>query len=773
MNNNLEHIFHAQLIEIAYRHLKVSSIAILVGGLILSFLLYPYEEHKLLLLVWVSLVVLVSLFRFKMAFDYQNHIEKYTVGEWEKNFLRALYVSSFLWAVAPFLFFVENDYMVQAMILIVYSSISAGGMSALSSFLKAQRIFLFLLVLPVVFMLFYQATMMHFFLGILVSFYLVVLLTVGKKFYQNYKDILHMKMMYEEEKEKFSASNERFEILFKSAPVGFFFYDKDLIIREVNQKFVEFLEAPKEYLVGLDLKKIPDQRIVPSLQAAIDNVNGVYEGKHKTQYKQKDMYIYMQTSPLRDTSGNVIGAIGIINDITDKMLALKQIEHQAMYDALTNIPNRLTIIERVERELMRYKRHNVVFAILFLDLDHFKNINDSLGHAVGDQLLIEIANRLQSIVRSEDTVARIGGDEFVILLPDLSYDEKVAANKAEHTAVKIYALFEEMITIMDHQLSVSTSIGIALSSKDDKSADDILKHADIAMYEAKKEGRATSRFYQEKMDVRIKRRLELENGLRNSFTNDELQVYYQPIIEVKTGKIVGAEALLRWNSQEYGSVSPVEFIPIAEESGLIIQIGDFVLKNAFEQFVKWKAESKYGKELQKIAVNISVQQFNRRDFIEKIINAINMSGIAPKNIEIEIVESLIIDDLQKAKKKMQELRALGLHLSIDDFGTGYSSLSYLKQLPFTTLKIDRSFVKDIDVDPEDKELIETILNIAKRFELQVVAEGVETYEQYSFLKEKECDLFQGFYCSQALDKDSFTELLSQENAFCSKIKQNG
>jgi diguanylate cyclase (GGDEF)-like protein/PAS domain S-box-containing protein len=770
--HRLEHIFNAQLIEIAYKHLRVSSIAILVGGLILSFLLYPYVEYKLSLLIWVSLVVAVSLFRFKTAFDFQNHVEKHTVDEWEKLFLRALYVSSFLWSIPPILFFIKDNYMVQAMILIVYSGISAGGMSALASFLKAQRIFISLLMLPVIFMLFYQATIMHFLLGILVSFYFIVVLTVGKKFYQNYKDILHMKMMYEEEKEKFSASNERFEILFKSAPVGFFFYDKDLIVREVNQKFVEFLEAPREYLVGLDLKKIPDQRIVPSLQAAIDNVNGVYEGKYKTQYKEKDMYIYMQTSPLRDSTGNVIGAIGIVNDITDKMLALKQIEHQAMYDSLTNIPNRLTILERVERELMRYKRHNVVFAILFLDLDHFKNINDSLGHAVGDQLLIEIASRLQSIVRSENTVARIGGDEFVILLPDLSYDEKVAANKAERTAVKIYAAFEELITIMDYQLSISTSIGIALSSKDDKSADDILKHADIAMYEAKKEGRATSRFYQKKMDIWIKRRLELENGLRNSFTNDELQVYYQPIIEVNNGKIIGAEALLRWNSKEFGSVSPVEFIPIAEESGLIIQIGDFVLKNAFEQFVQWKKESKYGNELQKIAVNISVRQFNQKDFITKIVNAINVSNIDPNNVEIEIVESLIIDDLQKAKKKMQELRALGLHLSIDDFGTGYSSLSYLKQLPFTTLKIDRSFVKDIDVDPEDKELIETILNIAKRFELQVVAEGVETYEQYNFLKEKECDLFQGFYCSQALDKDSFAELLEQENGFCPKIIQD-
>ncbi|WP_428737777.1 putative bifunctional diguanylate cyclase/phosphodiesterase [Sulfurimonas sp.] len=762
---NLEEVFHAKLVKIAYEHLKVSSIAIAVNAVLLAYILYPYVDNTILV-IWLVLTVSVTMYRFFLAKRYHKDPTKMTAQQWEYKFLIALFFSSVLWTTIPIFFFVEGNYMVQAAVLIVYAGLAAGAVSSLASLKKAFRMFLLVLMVPIIIILFLQNTQVHFAMGLLVSLYLALVLVVGERFYGNYRSILESKMMYEEEKEKFSVSRERFEILFKSAPVGFFFYDQDFIIREVNQKFVEFLEAPKEFLIGLNLKQIPDQRIFPALQSAMDNINGMYEGEYKSQYKKKQMYVDLQTSPLRDTSGKVIGAIGIVNDITEKMHALKQIEHQAMYDTLTNIPNRLTLIERVERELIRFKRHNVIFAVLFLDLDHFKNINDSLGHAVGDSLLNEVASRLQSIVRSEDTVARIGGDEFVILLPDLSYDEKMAANKAERIALKIYTVFEEPFSILDHQLSISTSIGIALASNEDENADDILKHADIAMYQAKKEGRATSRFYQQQMDIWIKRRLELENGLRNSFYNNELQVYYQPIVEVQSGNIIGAEALLRWNSKEFGSVSPVEFIPVAEESGLIIQIGDFVMRKAFSQFVKWKQECKDTLKLEKIAINISVRQFSRVDFIANVKNAISMSKIEANNIEMEIVESIIIDDLVKAKEKMQELRSLGLHLSIDDFGTGYSSLSYLKQLPFTTLKIDRSFVQDIDVDEEDKELIETILNIAKRFNLQVVAEGVETLEQLRFLQEKECNLYQGFYCSPAVSAEEFMQLLEKQNPNC-------
>ncbi|WP_304543609.1 EAL domain-containing protein [Sulfurimonas microaerophilic] len=767
---NFTQMFYTQLVDIAYKQLKFSSFASIINAAVLSFILYPYVNGVYLGL-WFEFVFAISLYRYFMAKSYQNNPQKHSVQKWKKRFVETLIIATLLWAVPPFLFFMEDNYMVQAAIIIVYAGLSAGAISSLSSLTKTLHIFLVLFLLPLIIVLFLQQTQLHTAMAFLVSLYLGLLIVIGNKFHQNYKEIFKISMMYEHEKEKFSVSKERFEIIFQGAPVGFVFYDKNLVIREVNQKLVDFLEAPREFLIGLDLHSIPDQRIIPALKNALANKNGTYDGKYITKYKNKDMFISMQTSPIRDNTGKVIGAIGIVNDITEKMQDQKKIERQAKYDILTDIPNRLTLNEQIEHEIIRYKRHRIIFAVLFLDLDHFKNINDSLGHAIGDKLLIEIAHRLREIIRDEDIVARLGGDEFVILLPDLSLEQKSAANKAEHVSKKIYESLAKPIILDGHTLNISTSIGITLVNSENNNADDILKHADIAMYQAKKDGRGVSRFYQQQMDIWIKRRLELENGLRDSLFNGELQVYFQPIVEFKSGKIIGAEALLRWNSNEFGPVSPEEFIPVAEESGLIVQIGDFVMTKAFEQFVKWKKESKGAESLQKIAINISVRQFNRIDFIANIKRSIEATTIAPENVEIEIVESIIIDDVKIAKEKMQELRSLGIKLSIDDFGTGYSSLSYLKQLPFTTLKIDKSFVKDINIDVEDNELIETILNIAKRFKLEVVAEGVETYEQSLFLSEKECDFFQGYYCSKAVNGEEFTKLLNNKEGCFTTIKK--
>ncbi|QOP41217.1 sensor domain-containing protein [Sulfurimonas marina] len=768
---NFSQMFYTQLVDIAYKQLKFSSLANVINAAVLSFILFPYVNGVYLGL-WFEFVLAISLYRFIMAKRYQSTPQKYSIKKWKKRFVETLIISTLIWIVVPFLFFIKDNYMVQAAIIIVYAGLSAGAISSLSSLTRTLHVFLVMFLLPLIIVLFLQQTQLHTAMAFLVSLYLGLLMIIGNKFHQNYKEIFKVSMMYEHEKEKFSVSKERFEIIFQGAPVGFVFYDKNLIIREVNQKLVDFLEAPRELLIGLDLHTIPDQRIVPALKDAIKNKNGTYDGKYITKFANKDVFINMQTSPVRDNSGKVIGAVGIVNDVTEKMHDQRKIERQAKYDILTDIPNRLTLIEQIEHEIIRYKRHRIIFAVLFLDLDHFKNINDSLGHAIGDKLLIEIAHRLRSIIRDEDIVARLGGDEFVVLLPDLSLEQKTAANKAEHVSKKVYESLIKPIVVEGHSLNISTSIGITLANSENDNADDILKHADIAMYQAKKDGRGVSRFYQQQMDLWIKRRLELENGLRDSLYNDELQVYFQPIVEFKSGEIIGAEALLRWNSNEFGSVSPEEFIPVAEESGLIVQIGDFVMKKAFEQFVRWKKESKGSESLQKIAINISVRQFNRGDFIANIKKLIDSSMIAPENVELEIVESIVIDDVKIAKEKMEELRTLGIKLSIDDFGTGYSSLSYLKQLPFTTLKIDKSFVKDINIDAEDDELIETILNIAKRFNLEVVAEGVETYEQALFLAEKDCEFFQGYYCSKAVNGEAFIDLLNNRETCVPTIKKD-
>ncbi|MFA6136483.1 MAG: EAL domain-containing protein [Sulfurimonas sp.] len=763
-DKNLE---YEELTSIAYERLKLSSFAVIVNATILSLFLYGHVENGLLLF-WYFSILTVSLFRFASSLYYQRNKEIFSNKKWKQIFYTMLLISSLLIGFTPFFFFVQNSYQHQSILMIIIAGLTAGAISSLSSLLRAVQLFLVLALIPLILQLFLQNTFMHSSLSFLVLFYLLLLLSIAKQFNENLIDIIKSRQMYEEKNEELARSQERFETVFKQAPLGIMIYDADLIIREVNQEFINFLEAPREYLIGLNLHTLPDERLLVSLKAPLDNIEGFYEGEYTTKLKQKNLWISMSTSPLRDTALNVIGGIGIVSDITQRMLNQLRFEHQASYDMLTDIPNRTTLIERINQEIIRYQRHGVIFGIMFLDLDHFKNINDSLGHGVGDKLLIEAALRIKKAIRAEDTVSRIGGDEFVVLAPDLGENEKLSATQVEHVSENIHAVLAEPFEIDGHKLNITSSIGISFITNADESADDVLKYADIAMYQAKKAGRDTTRFYKQKMDEWIKRRLGLENGLRNAIENSELEIHYQPIVEFSTSKLIGAEALLRWNSETFGNVYPDEFIPIAEESGLIITIGEWVLQNAINQFVLWQERFK-DVELKKIAVNISVHQFDNPEFLNQVNRILHSSGIKPQNLELELVESIIVKDVNIVREKMQKLRDLGIGLSIDDFGTGYSSLSYLKKLPFTTLKIDKSFVQDIQFDADDKELISTILTIAKNFNLDVVAEGVETDEQYKFLSERMCGYMQGFYCSKPMNVLSFTNLLASSEGVCEMV----
>ena len=506
---------------------------------------------------------------------------------------------------------------------------------------------------------------------------------------------------------------------------------------------------------------------MPTFKAALDGISGFYEGPYTTLYKQKDLWVSMSTSPLRNSDNEIIGAVGIIADITERMLIQLQIEHQANHDTLTDIPNRANLKQEIAKNIIRFQRHGVIFAIIFLDLDHFKNINDSLGHDVGDKLLVQTATRLKNTIRDEDMVARIGGDEFVILLPDLSADEFEAAKSAEIVSQKIHETFRTPFEIDGYKLNISSSLGITLINAQSQSEDALLKHADIAMYESKKDGRNTTRFYQKSMDQWIKRRLEVENELKNAIKNNELRLVYQPVVEFATSKVIGMEALIRWKSQKLGDMYPDEFITIAEESGMILSIGEWVLQEAVSQFMIWQKQFAHTINLKKIAVNVSVHQFNAPNFLMQVENIIAQSGIVKEHLELELTESIIVKDISGVRAKMQQLRDLGVNLSIDDFGTGYSSLSYLKKLPFTTLKIDKSFTQDIGNDVDDKELISTIITIAENFNLEVVIEGVETYEQYAFVNERKATFMQGYFCSKPMEKESFEAMLESSNGICS------
>jgi len=460
-------------------------------------------------------------------------------------------------------------------------------------------------------------------------------------------------------------------------------------------------------------------------------------------------WLETHATPLRDASGVVTTLLGITRDVTERKLNEKRIHHLANYDSLTDLPNRTYLDNSFKQILSLTRRNEENLSIMLLDLDHFKNINDTLGHYIGDKLLIESAIRLQSILREEDTIARLGGDEFIILLPNIN------VKNIDNIAQKLLEILSAPFEIDNHELNISASIGISLYPHDGEDFETLYKNADTAMYRAKHEGRNGYCFFTDEMQRNSIRNLELGNALRHALQYDQLTLHYQPQICAKEGKIIGAEALLRWYHPEFGNVSPAEFIPILEENGLILPIGEWVLRTAIGQAKMW---IEAGFEPIIMAVNLSSVQFRHLDLPNTISSILDEIGLPPQYLEIELTESMAMDDPQKAIKIMNNLHDRGIRMSIDDFGTGYSSLNYLKKFKIYKLKIDQSFVRDICVDDDDKAIVSTIISMAKRLGLKTIAEGVETIEQLNYLQQEGCDEIQGYFYSKPLLAAEFEAL---------------
>lgn len=457
-------------------------------------------------------------------------------------------------------------------------------------------------------------------------------------------------------------------------------------------------------------------------------------------------WLETHATPLRDSEGNVTMILGITRDTTQRKSNEEQISYLANYDSLTGLPNRTLLAIRIKELLSIAKRNNQPISVMFLDLDRFKDINDSLGHTIGDSLLIESAERLKTILREEDTVARLGGDEFIILLPNTNSDG------AMHVAHKLLETFKKPFHIDNNELTISTSIGISLYPNDGTDFEVLYKNADTAMYRAKHNGRNNFCFFTEDMQQQTTRILELGNALHHALERNELYLHYQPQFSVHDQSVIGAEVLLRWNHPELGNVSPAEFIPIAEENGMILPIGEWVLRKATAMAKEWMDQG-YPPII--LAINLSAVQFRSDNLPSLVSSILEEVGLPPEYLELELTESIAMHDPQRAISMMNELHQQGIRISIDDFGTGYSSLSYLKKFNIYKLKIDQSFVRDIDIDPEDKAIVSAIINMSKSLGLLTIAEGVETIGQLSYLQEQGCDEIQGYYFSKPLPQEAF------------------
>jgi diguanylate cyclase (GGDEF)-like protein len=483
------------------------------------------------------------------------------------------------------------------------------------------------------------------------------------------------------------------------------------------------------------------------------------------------MNVQHQAEVFYDENGAAKVVSGTVVDVTELKRAQDKIIQLAHFDSLTGLANRNAFRERVERAMERAQQYGHLGAVLFLDLDNFKRINDTLGHSIGDQLLQEVARRLTDIVRSSDSIcganfnqttdnnliSRLGGDEFTVLLPEFGQ-----IKDAEHAARRVLNSIGDCINLSGHDIVVTPSIGIAIFPHHGENVDSLLKNADAAMYYVKRAGKNDYELFVNSMNVVVKRRLELEIYLRHAIENKELSINYQPQVDIPTGRLIGAEALLRWNSAELGIVSPVEFIPIAEETGLMSPIGEWVLREACRQVKEWRDEGL--PEIQ-IAVNISVQQFSKQSLDKLVSKVLLETGLPVHCLELEITENMLMDDVEGAVETLHKLKALGLNLSIDDFGTGYSSLSYLKRFPIDKLKIDRSFITHVTTEPSDAAVTQAIISMAHNLGLTVIAEGVEEASQLAFLRKHHCEEMQGYYFSRPLAGSDMENLLRSHKGY--------
>lgn len=470
--------------------------------------------------------------------------------------------------------------------------------------------------------------------------------------------------------------------------------------------------------------------------------------------RQREAIIQERTSALQASNEELGREVTVRLEAEEALKEQKQsLQRMAHHDALTGLPNRVLLTDRIQRALLRRHAGDSLQAVLFIDLDHFKEINDSLGHSVGDELLKHVAERLQRCVRREDTVARLGGDEFILLAEQLE-DAAAASTLAE----KILAAFEGPFEAAGQSLSIEASIGISLYPGDGDDPETLLRNADAAMYRAKADGRGTYRFYSAEMTERAQHRLALENALKRALDSGELELYYQPQLSLDKGVVLGAEALLRWNHPEQGLVTPDEFIPIAEQSALINRIGSWVLGQACHQLRQWQDEGLTGF---KLAINLSGRDLWNNPLEEHIDAALADSGCRPETLELEITESFLVHQPEKTRALLHALRDRGISVAIDDFGTGYSALGYLKQYPMNRLKIDRSFVMDVTEDAFDAAIVRTVIALGHSLGLTVIGEGVETQPQADFLREAGCDLAQGYLFARPMPAEAFRAFLRE------------
>ena len=728
-------------VDSLYMLSKRSLVVLLLLSSAIMLALYPIL-HITILLWYIPLLLIVG-YRLYASYLFKKKPEIYTKNKWYKQFLVLAYITAFLYSSIGFIYIHLVDTYYQLFILSIIVGLSSGAAFSLSLDVRLSINYMSILILPLIFTLAFLSEMpLNNILAMSLLLYYIAQITIVYNLYIKNKEVKHLE-----------SSHMLLHNYFKNTPLSILIYDENLMVTDCNEQLASAMDNNKENIIGTSLEDLADKNLLPVFENALINGSDLYIGSYRTM-QGKNIFIELKAFSYEEEMNSKAIGIAVIENKTKEYKALEKLEYIADHDVLTGLLNRRGFRNYMDTIIFDPK-HAAYYSILFyLDLNQFKGINDSLGHAVGDQVLMGISKRLVQELGSASQISRLGGDEFNIMVAHVAVDENLAYEKAEEYANTIKSIFSEPFIVDEIPLHVKTSIGIVVLEPGYTNTEEIIRHADLTMYQAKHSLSHTS-YYDSSLDEKQKELFILQQNLVHASTDEQLKLFFQPIVQMKDEKLLSAEVLLRWDHPEKGLLRPEVFIPLAIKAGLLSKITWWLVESVCKQILKWKEEGIW--KLNYISININSAQLIENHFVQEFCKKLKKFDISTNEIMIEITERSLIDNFANTQGIINDLRSHGVKCAIDDFGIGYSSLSYLKKLSLHTLKIDREFIKDIGKSPKELVLVSTILDIGRQFDYNLIIEGIESEQQKTLLLELDEDLsYQGYFFSKPINIEEFT-----------------
>ncbi len=747
-----------------YSSLPYVIIGQFLGTLLLSAMLFRTVDTYSLG-IWLLLNVLVTMYRIYHYYLFRTSGEKEKHDQsklWLDRYCTDVLVDGIIWGASAFLIFPASNLLYQAVLLLFLVAVGFTSMGVLASKKELLLTYALVMFIPVIMRLFFLEGEVY--QTIAYSGLAIILIMILAAEY--YGSIINKSLVSHQEyldaHYSYSKLKKSFFSILEHAPVGVFRFDENLVLEEANTKFVKNIGAKeRDDIIGKRIEEVwPNNEVEAHHRRVLQG----YEGElSKTleisaSGKKDASYVNLSSSPLYSETQKMIGGISIVSDVTEEIEAKKELERLKLYDSLTGLPNRTQLLDKLKSTIRDKIRNSSYGALLFLDIDHFNNINRRYGQKTGDKILKKISTQFSKAIGDKGMVARMGTDVFVVLLPSLDEDESVSKKQVSDCITGLHKAFDKVLIVGEVDYYIGFTTGVSMFSSNDVSALELLKYSESALFDAKNMARGSVNFYNRDKNKSTMHDLTIANDIHKAIKNNELSIYYQPQQDIKSSLFTGAEALVRWKHPRRGFISPAHFIPLAEESGAIIELEEWIFERVFQD-MRTMAQSITEFPLNYIAINVSSVHFLQPNFIEKFTKLAHKYHVNPLWVNIEITESGLMKNIDEAVSRIAELKRLGFSFSIDDFGTGYSSLTYLKMLPVDIIKIDRSFVKDADRNEGDRLIVESVIEISKKFGFKVLAEGIDRQETLDYFKTTDCKTFQGYLYYKPISMDKFIQLI--------------